>query len=131
MSRASRSGAIRVVWSPTVRALRVVVVSAAFAIVGFGAVAGAGAQTTTPTSSSIPAIPVTGSTPTTVAASTATTAPASASSATAASSTGSAGLATTGIAADTLVPLGFGLIGLGALLRALSRRPRLADWDLL
>lgn len=66
----------------------------------------ASAQTTT-----VPPIPVTGG-------ATTTTAPAS---------TGTAAggdLASTGIAADLLVPLGFGLIGAGGVLQVASRRPR-------
>jgi len=64
----------------------------------------ASAQTTT-----VPPIPVTGG-------ATTTTAPAS---------TGAAGdLASTGIAADMLVPLGFALIGAGGILQVAARRPR-------
>ena len=65
----------------------------------------ASAQTTT-----VPPIPVTGG-------ATTTTAPAS---------TGAAGddLASTGIAADMLVPFGFALIGAGGVLQVVARRPR-------
>ena len=78
----------------------------------------AAAQTTT-----VPPIPVTGGSGTT-----ATTAPAGDGGATTAGAEGdrSGSLAATGIAADTLVPAGFALIGAGALMQAAARRPRRA-----
>jgi hypothetical protein len=75
----------------------------------------AAAQTTT-----VPPIPVTGGATTTTVASTATTASSSSSS----GSVASGSLASTGIAADLLVPLGFGLIGAGGVLQLAARRPR-------
>ncbi len=70
----------------------------------------ASAQTTT-----VPPIPVTPA-PTTTVATSATSGTAS---------TGATGsLASTGMAADLLVPFGFGLIGVGGLLQLAARRPR-------
>jgi hypothetical protein len=92
-----------------VRARGYRLVAACLASVAGALCVGAGvaaAQTTT-----VPPIPVTGGATTT----------------TAAPATGGAGggdLASTGIAADLLVPLGFGLIGAGGVLQVASRRPR-------
>ena len=68
----------------------------------------AAAQTTT-----VPPIPVTGGATTTTAPATSGT-----------GDTAGDDLASTGIAADMLVPLGFGLIGAGGILQVASRRPR-------
>jgi hypothetical protein len=80
---------------------------------GFGATA-AGAQTTTTTTAppvrSIPVTPAVPAPTSTTVASTSTT------------SSGAAPLAATGIAADKLVPFGFLLIGMGAVLVSAARR---------
>ena len=78
----------------------------------------AAAQTTT--LPPVRTIPVTGATTSTTAAraTTTTTAAAAVSSATANA------MASTGIAADMLVPLGFALIGAGGAMQVAARRPR-------
>lgn len=101
------------------------VVSAIFVMLGFlGLAAPAGAQTTT-TIPPVRSIPITSASSTSTTAkpaattTTTTTAPASVS----ASGTATADpLASTGIAADKLVPLAFLLIGLGAALVGAARR---------
>lgn len=80
-------------------------------MVGVGVAA---AQTTTVPP--VRSIPVTGGTTATTAAPTTTAATAA---------TGSDGdLASTGVAADLLVPFGFALIGVGGVLQVAARRPR-------
>jgi sugar (pentulose or hexulose) kinase len=87
--------------------------AAALAVGALGFAAPVAAQSTTTTSTTgVPSIPVTPAVPVTT-----TTAPAAA-----AAATTSAPQATTGIAADRLVPLGFLLIGLGSVLVAAARR---------
>lgn len=76
------------------------------------AAAAASAQTTT-TTPPVPPIPVTGGTTATTAAPTSTAAD-------------NDDLASTGLAADMLVPVGFALIGVGAVMQAAARRPRRA-----
>lgn len=89
------------------------------AVLAVGLAAPAAAQTTTTTMPPVRSIPVTPApgVTTTTARPAATTPPVAASGETAA-----APLADTGLAADTLVPFGFLLIGLGAALTGASRR---------
>jgi hypothetical protein len=95
------------------RPIRSLGFAAALAVAALGFAAPVAAQSTTTTSTTgVPSIPVTPAVPVTT-----TTAPAAA-----AAATTSAPLATTGIAADRLVPLGFLLIGLGSALVAAARR---------
>jgi hypothetical protein len=75
----------------------------------------ASAQTTTTSTTGVPSIPVT------PAAAPTTTAPAASASGTGSESAASP-LADTGIAADRLVPIGFLLIGMGAVLVSAARR---------
>ena len=77
--------------------------------------ASAAAQTGTTTIPPVREIPVTGGQTTT------TTAPASTSGT---SGTSGGGLASTGVAADVLVPFGVALIGVGGVLQVAARRPR-------
>lgn len=89
-----------------IRLLRLVAALALAAGLGAATAGAAGAQTTTTTSAptttapQVPSIAV-------------TQAP-------------GADLAETGISADAMVPLGFALIGLGAVLQGAARRPRVA-----
>jgi hypothetical protein len=93
------------------RPIRSLGFAAALAVGALGFAAPVAAQSTTTTSTTgVPSIPVTPAVPVTT-----TTAPAAA-------APTSAPLATTGIAADRLVPLGFLLIGLGSALVAAARR---------
>jgi hypothetical protein len=92
-------------------------------VVGVAAPVAAQTTTTMPPVRSIPVTPA----PTTTAAPAATTttaAPATSGTVTAAGAATEDPLADTGIAADKLVPLGFALIALGALLDAAARRYR-------
>ena len=93
------------------RALRTLLISAVLAV---GLAAPAAAQTTTTTMPPVRSIPVTPA----AGVTTTTAAPAVA----AGGETASSPLADTGLAADKLVPLGFLLIGLGAVLTGASRR---------
>jgi hypothetical protein len=93
-----------------VRALRTLLLSAVLAV---GLAAPVAAQTTTttmPPVRSIPVTPAAGVTTTTTAA------------VAASGETASSPLPDTGLAADQLVPLGFLLIGVGAVLTAAARR---------
>lgn len=107
--------------SPPVRVLRSLIIATALVV---GVAAPVAAQTTTtstmPPVRSIPVTPAQPATTTTTAATTATTAATGADGETAAGDP----LADTGIAADKLVPLGFLLIAVGALLDAAARRYR-------
>jgi predicted phage tail protein len=78
----------------------------------------AAAQTTTSTLPPVKTIPVTGATTTSTTAKATTTTVATA----AVSAAGS--MASTGIAADMLVPLGFALIGIGGVMHVVARRPQ-------
>lgn len=105
------------------RALRTLVISAVLAV---GLAAPVAAQTTTTTMPPVRSIPVT---PAPGVTTTTTAAPAATTPTTVATSGGVAGaetaaspLADTGLAADTLVPFGFLLIGLGAALSGAARR---------
>lgn len=103
------------------RVLRSLIIATALVV---GVAAPVAAQTTTtstmPPVRSIPVTPAQPATTTTTAATTATTAATGADGETAAGDP----LADTGIAADKLVPLGFLLIAVGALLDAAARRYR-------
>jgi hypothetical protein len=105
-----------------VRALRVVLVSAALVV---GLAAPAFGQTTT----TVRPIPVTGTGPTSTVAPTTTARPAT--TATTVAGTAASPLASTGVAADKLVPFGFVLIAMGALLTAAARRPRRTAYTFL
>lgn len=102
------------------RASRILVASAALglALVASPASAQEGGTTTT----TVPRIPVSGD------GTTVTTAPAP-NTGTTGNGSPAAGLASTGVAADALVPFGFGLIAVGSALEAVARRRRLtARW---
>ncbi|MEA3078031.1 MAG: hypothetical protein QOF60_2939 [Actinomycetota bacterium] len=105
------------------RALRVALVSAALVV---GLAAPAWGQTTT----TVRPIPVTGTGPTTTAAPT-TTVRATTSTPTTVAGTAASPLASTGVAADRLVPFGFALIAMGALLTGAARRPRRTAYTFL
>ena len=109
-----------------VRLIRPAVFSAAL-VLGLGGGAGLAAAQTAPSTTMPPvrSIPVTPAPTTPTTAAPATNTAAATTTETAAAAT-QAPLADTGIAADRLVPLGFGLIGLGAALSGASRRTRRA-----
>jgi hypothetical protein len=107
---------------PAVRALRVALVSAALVV---GLAAPAWAQTTT----TVRPIPVTGTGPTSTAAPTTTVR--AATTPTTVAGTAASPLASTGVAADKLVPFGFVLIAVGALLSGAARRPRRTAYTFL
>ena len=94
------------------RALRTLVITAVLAV---GLAAPVAAQTTTTTMPPVRSIPVT---PAPGVTTTTTARPATA----ATNETAASPLADTGIAADKLVPLGFLLIGFGAVMTAAARR---------
>jgi hypothetical protein len=110
---------------PPVRALRSLLIAAV--LVAGVAVPAAAQTSTTTTMPPVRSIPVTPA-PTTTAAPAATTTTTARPATSAGGEVAAAGdedpLADTGIAADKLVPLGFALIALGALLDAAARRAR-------
>jgi hypothetical protein len=110
-----------------VRVLRLAIVSATLVI---GLAAPVAAQTTTTTIPPVRSIPVT-SGPTTTAAPSPTTTTTVASTAVTSATTDAKPLASTGVAADKLVPLGFLLIALGAALTGAARRPRRTAYSFL
>lgn len=107
------------------RALRTLLISAVLAVALAGPAAAQSTTTTTmPPVRSIPVTPAPGTVTT-------TTAKAATPTAVAGAETAAAPMANTGLAADKLVPTGFLLIGLGALLVSASRRYRRPTYTFL